>query len=76
MTRFEYRITRHPAANFMDLVYFCSPEGECHLEKVANNQIDVLQNILNEMGSEGWELVQLAFGKGGIVGFWKRKLES
>ena len=76
MKRYEYRITRHPASEFVDLVYFCSPEGECHLEKVPNNETEVLQDILNEMGSEGWELVQLVFGKGGIIAFWKRETGS
>ncbi|RLB41619.1 MAG: hypothetical protein DRH12_07765 [Deltaproteobacteria bacterium] len=74
MKRFEYRITKHPAEEFVELVYFCSLEGECHLEKVARHQTEVLENILNEMGAEGWEMVQLAFGKGGLIGFWKREI--
>ncbi len=73
MKKWGYRITKHPATDFVDLVYFCSPEGECHLEKVPNNQAEVLEGILSDMGAQGWELIQLAFGRGGIIGFWKRE---
>jgi len=27
---------------------------------------------MNEMGSEGWELVQVLFNRNGAVSFWKR----
>jgi len=76
MKRFEYKVSTYPAERFVDLVYFCSPEGECHLEKVPNDQTQVLEDILNDMGADGWELVQLAFGKGGIIAFWKRQSEN
>jgi hypothetical protein len=34
----------------------------------------MLQDILNEEGSDGWELVQVSFGKQGILAFWKKGL--
>jgi len=76
MRHFEYKISRYPAERFVDLAYFCSPTGQCHLEKVANEQTQVLEETLNDMGADGWELVQLAFGKGGIVAFWKRQMDK
>lgn len=69
---FEYDITRHSADTFTHLVYFCTQKGECSLKDLPVDQFDVLQNILNDRGSQGWELVQLLFGKDGIVAFWKR----
>jgi len=35
-----------------------------------------LTDILNNRGSEGWELVQIAFGKDGMMAFWKRRIKD
>jgi hypothetical protein len=72
MRQFEYDITTHPAHEFSQVVYFCSEQGECRYNELPSEQIARLGNILNEKGSQGWELVQLSFGKGGVVAFWKR----
>lgn len=74
MNVYEYEITRHSAESFRDMVYFCSESGECKLEDVPANQVEKIQNILNERGQKGWELVQAAFGKDGVMVFWKRML--
>jgi hypothetical protein len=72
MRQFEYDITTHPAHDFTQVVYFCSEQGQCRYDELPSEQIARLGNILNEKGSQGWELVQLSFGKGGVVAFWKR----
>jgi hypothetical protein len=72
MTQFEYEITKHPADEFTHLVYFCTNEGECNVEQLPLDQTQVLEKILNERGAQGWELVQVFFGKDGVVAFWKR----
>ncbi|GLI36254.1 DUF4177 domain-containing protein [Desulforhabdus amnigena] len=74
MKKFEYEITRHPAEYFREFVYFCSQDGACGLEEVPSAQTEKMQTILNEQGRKGWELVQVAFGKEGIMAFWKRML--
>ena len=74
MKRFEYRITKHSANTFNDLVYFCSEPGECSLDQVPHGQTDLLEKILNDEGDSGWELVQVAFGSNGIIVFWKKAL--
>lgn len=76
MTLFEYEITSYPADAFKEVVYFCSSEGACNLEKIPSNQINRMQAILNEHGQEGWELVHVAFGKDGILAFWKRMIKD
>ncbi len=76
MELFEYRVTRHPAETFREIVYFCSQEGRCDLEVITSDQIKKMEKILNEGGREGWELVQAAFGKDGVLVFWKRLLEA
>ncbi|MBN1106638.1 MAG: hypothetical protein JXL84_24765 [Deltaproteobacteria bacterium] len=73
MKRYQYEITRHPSDQFSDLVYFCSDQGECSLNQIPMDQMGVLRQVLNERGGQGWELVQLFFGKEGILAFWKRE---
>ncbi|OGQ99064.1 MAG: hypothetical protein A2521_00630 [Deltaproteobacteria bacterium RIFOXYD12_FULL_57_12] len=74
MTRFEYEISRHPAEIFNELVIFCTADGTCSLDQVPPDQPEILKNILNERGSEGWELVQVLFGRQGFMAIWKRPL--
>jgi hypothetical protein len=74
MKKFEYEITKHAAEDFNQLVYFCSETGECTLDQVPDYQTNALKRILNGRGDEGWELVQISFGRNGIVAFWKRMI--
>lgn len=76
MKGFEYRITRHPAETFKQVIYFCTETGECTLDEVPGDQTDMLTDILNEQGEQGWELVQVSFGKEGVMAFWKRKIKG
>jgi hypothetical protein len=76
MKKFEYEVTKHPAEQFEKVVYFCNTEGECNYEGLPSDQMGTLEKILNERGSQGWELVQIFFGKNGILAFWKRKTKS
>jgi hypothetical protein len=76
MQQFEYKITRHPAETFSELVYYCTESGECSMDQIPADQTETLQGILNEEGIEGWGLVQVSFGKGGVLAFWKRVLTA
>lgn len=76
MKKFEYEITTHAAETFTHVTYFCSEQGECTLQEVPGEQIRLLTGILNERGAAGWDLVQLVFGKGGLMAFWKRKAKE
>ena len=74
MKKYKYEITQHPADSFDKVAYFCSEAGECGLEQVPVDQKEILTDILNERGSQGWELIEVYFGKDGIMVFWKREL--
>ena len=76
MKTFEYKITKHPAETFSALVYYCSESGECSLDQIPRSQEETLQGILNDEGRKGWELVQVSFGKNGIIGFWKKEVQG
>ena len=56
-------------------MYACRPDGECEIHQMGVEQLDNLSGILNEMGSEGWELIELFFHQSGIVTFWKRAIK-
>ena len=73
MKKFDYEVTLHPAAEFKEIAYFCSEDGKCNLEEVPGDQIKNLSRILNERGELGWELVQLSFGRDGLMAFWKKE---
>jgi hypothetical protein len=72
MIRFEYEITRHPADEFSQLIYFCTDEGDCTLNDLPQDQVAILVEILNKRGDQGWELIEVFFGKDGIIALWKR----
>jgi hypothetical protein len=74
MTRYEYEITRHSADEFTEVIYFCAPDGKCNVEKIPLGQLEKIRGILNGRGEKGWELVQVTFGKDGIMVFWKRMI--
>ncbi len=75
MATFEYTITLYPVEQFKELAFFCSSDGTCRLEEVPGEQINRLLESLNEMGGEGWELVELVSRPSGIVAIWKRAVE-
>jgi len=72
VTRFEYQITTHTAEEFTQLVYVCTDEGDCTLNDLSHDQVAKLVELLNKKGEKGWELIQVFFGKAGIIAFWKR----
>lgn len=73
MEHFEYEITTHAGDTFSRLTYFCSVGGECSVEGVPDGEPQILVDLLNERGVQGWELIQVLFGKDGIMAFWKRR---
>ncbi len=75
MNRFEYEVTKHSDREFNKTNFFCTPSGECTLEEVPDQEILLLKKVLDDRGNQGWEMVQLYFGKDGIIAFWKRSIE-
>ncbi len=75
MKKYEYQITSHPSEQFTKLVYFCGEgAGGCKRDEVPGEELSVLADLLNERGAEGWEAIQIKFGKDGAVVFWKREV--
>jgi hypothetical protein len=59
-----------------NIVYACRTDGACEIHDVKMEQLDNLSQLLNIIGEEDWELVQLVFHQSGIVSFWKRPLKK
>jgi hypothetical protein len=74
MDIFEYAFTAHAARDFRQLIYFCTPGGECGLEEAPEEEAEALARLFNERGAQGWELVQLLFGGDGLLACWKRRI--
>ena len=74
MTRYEYDITRHSSESFNRVVYFCTDKGDCRIDEVPAEEPGALVEIFNERGALGWELVQLMFGREGVLACWKRQI--
>ena len=84
--QFEYTIRTYSMDQLRDagvdideennIVYACRSDGECEIHAVGIEQLNNLSGMLNEMGSESWELVELFFHHSGIVTFWKRAVKA
>lgn len=69
----EKGVVTHPHKN---IVFACRSEGSCEVHDIGLEQMENISSLFNEMGQEGWELVQLVFHQSGIVSFWKRILKG
>ena len=76
MERFEYKITKHSSEIFDKIIYFCSESGQCGINEISKDQTRILTDILNTQGIEGWSLVQIFFGKDGVMIYWKRRIQD
>ncbi len=75
MKAFRYKVTIYPLEKFSHLQFFCSESGECSLEEVFSGAMEKFEELLNELGEKGWELVQVISKPSGIVAIWKKAKE-
>ena len=82
MGNWQYRITIHTPADVLDLLpepveqvpptIFCDDQGACYFDAGPNPFTRAIEQLLNQVGEQGWELVQVAFRPDQMIGFWKR----
>ena len=82
MDKWRYRITTHTSADVLGALpgpvedvppsMFCDDEGLCTIDAGPTPFTQAIERLLDEVGEEGWELVQLFFSKSGVVAYWKR----
>lgn len=71
--QFVYEVQKYPSEQFLRLVYFCTDQGECKLDQLPSEQMKAFEDLLNQRGSDGWELVQSVFGSDGVITIWKKE---
>jgi UDP:flavonoid glycosyltransferase YjiC (YdhE family) len=82
MDTWRHRITIHTAADVLGLLpepvdevppsMFCDDEGVCYFSAGSNPLTQAIERLLDQVGDEGWELVQVLFRPGQMIGFWKQ----
>ena len=82
MKRWRYRVTVHTAADILALVsepveqappmVFCDDQGACYFDAGPNPYTQAIETLLNQVGDEDWELVQVTFRTDQLIGFWKQ----
>jgi hypothetical protein len=82
MTHWRYRITMHTADDILALLtepveevppaILCDDAGACYFDSGPSPLTQAVEDLLNQSGEEGWELLQVAFRPGQMVCFWKQ----
>jgi hypothetical protein len=81
MAHWRYRITVHAADDVLEALsepveevprmIYCDDEGACYFDNGPNPLTQAIERLLNQVGEEGWELVQVAFRPEQMICFWK-----
>ncbi|MCF8143315.1 MAG: hypothetical protein K9N21_05285 [Deltaproteobacteria bacterium] len=43
------------------------------MDQLPSEQMKAFEDLLNQRGSGGWELVQSIFGSDGVITIWKKE---
>lgn len=86
--RWLYDLTIHSAAEVTDIyskeqtreiqprVISCDAQGHCFYDDVLRPNMQPFLRLLNNKGSEGWELVQYSFHGGNLYLLWKKEADE
>jgi hypothetical protein len=82
MTKWHYKITTHESDDVVALIQepvddippmiYCSDQGACYFDEGPNPFTQAMEQLLDEIGEEGWELVQVLFRPMQMIAFWKK----
>ena len=82
MISWRHRITIHTTADVLGQmaqpagqappVMFCDDDGACYFDAGPNPYTRALERLLDQVGEEEWELVQVAFRPDQMICFWKQ----
>lgn len=81
MKKWEYQIKRYYLKNLVkegeiaEPAFYCDSKGQCLLHDASKETADIIQDVFNEEGKKGWELVQFGYHLGEILCVWKRAVE-
>jgi len=54
-------------------VVYCDTAGACFFDQASNPYVQAIIAILDEMGQEGWQLVQVQPRAQDLICFWRRE---
>ncbi|MGD2179334.1 MAG: DUF4177 domain-containing protein [Anaerolineae bacterium] len=82
MSNWHYKVTVHEPEDILENLsqtvdevpptIYCDDEGACYFDRGPNPFTQAIEHLLNEIGGEGWELVQIMFRPNQMIGFWKQ----
>jgi hypothetical protein len=82
MDNWHYKVTVHEPEDILENLaqtvevvpptIYCDDEGSCYFDRGPNPFTQAIESLLNEVGDQGWELVQLTLRPNQMIGFWKR----
>ncbi len=86
MNRWRHRVTIHTAADILALLpepvaevpptIFCDDEGACYFDAGPNPLTEAIGRLLDQVGEEGWELVQVTFRPDQMICWWKQPVNG
>jgi len=87
MRKWEYDITSYSIEQVLAMrdklglppeperpVMFCTDKGACFFDNIPSANVQIIIDILNSRGLEGWQLVGVNFRADEMLCFWKREL--
>jgi hypothetical protein len=57
-------------------VVYCDTEGVCFFDEAPNPYMKAIVELLDDMGAEGWVLVQVIPRAQDLICFWRREVAS
>lgn len=57
-------------------IMFCTEKGACFFDNIPNPNIQTIVHILNDRGTQGWQLVSVNMRTDEMICFWKRELQD
>lgn len=82
MPSWRYKVTVHEAEDILENVpktigdvppaIYCDGEGRCYFDEGPNPFTEAIARLLNEIGGQDWELVQIIFRPDQMICFWKQ----
>lgn len=78
MARWSYKTSRHALAEMSEgseRTFACDDRGHCLVHDLQEKKMGELEDILNEEGKKGWELIQCHYHATELLCLWKKQEE-
>jgi hypothetical protein len=79
MSRWKYQITLHKLPQPQSAekaIVECDQAGQCFVHDACQGGLEWLEDLFQEKGNDGWELVQSATHYRELLCIWKKKMEG